>query len=235
MSSYLNAQAVSLLNMKTLAERLRAALEASGMNQSELARRVGVTRGAVSLWLTGQTGSLDGQNLVKVAIALNVSPVWLQTGRGKMKPSAAGTLSFEGNPEYPTIPRVMIKISEDQASYEMSERDADGPVVFARSWYEWRAYKPEKLFAMAVADSGMEPGLYLEDWVVVNTEDTTPQDGHVFLLSLEGDAVIKRLFKSEGRWIAASDNPDKRIHRDRPLGEGSFIIGRVVHKQSEKI
>lgn len=62
MSSSLNAQGVSLLYMKTLADRLRAALAEARMNQSELARRVGVTRGAVSFWLNSATTNLAGEN-----------------------------------------------------------------------------------------------------------------------------------------------------------------------------
>jgi phage repressor protein C with HTH and peptisase S24 domain len=236
MSSYLNAQEVSLLSMKTLAERLRAALKDTGINQSELGRRVGVTRGAVSFWLTGQTTALEGENLVKVATALGISPVWLATGRGKMKPNGGHELSLEDNPNYPAIFRVKIEISADQTGYQIKVLDeGDGPIVFARAWYERHGYQPESLIAVRISGASMEPGLYEGDWVVANTDDVAPTDGDAFLLNHEGKAVVKRLFKTDGQWIAASDNPDKRIHRDRPLGEGSFIIGRIVHKQSERI
>lgn len=221
--------------MKTLAERLRAALEASGINQSELGRRIGVTRGAVSFWLTSQTASLTGENLVKVASTLGISPAWLATGRGKMKPSAGSDLSLEGNPNYPTIRRVMIKLSDDGMTYEMQERDHDGPVIFALKWYEWRAFNPELLLAISMPDASMEPGIYAEDVLVVNTADMAPRDGDVFALNLEGTVAVRRLFKQEGQWIAASDNPDKRLYRDRLIGSESGVIGKVVHKQSERI
>lgn len=81
----------------------------------------------------------------------------------------------------------------------------------------------------------MEPGLYDGDWVVVNTADSTPRDGIAFALSYDGEVVVKRLFRSEETWVAASDNHDKRIYRDRPLNGDTFVIGRIVHKQSERI
>lgn len=111
MSSKLISQASILLTMNSLAERLRAALDAAGINQSELSRRVGVTRGAVSFWLKGTITSLEGENLIRTAQALGVSPNWLATGRGKMSPASSKEISFEDNPDYPAVRRVKIKLS----------------------------------------------------------------------------------------------------------------------------
>lgn len=80
-SSSLNNIPFNLLNM-TLQERLEYALKRAQMSQSGLAAAVGLTRGAVSLWLTGQTKQLDGTNLVKAAKALGIDPHWLGTGEG---------------------------------------------------------------------------------------------------------------------------------------------------------
>jgi phage repressor protein C with HTH and peptisase S24 domain len=222
--------------MKTLAERLRAALDESGMNQSELARRIGLTRGAVSLWLSGSTTSLAGDNLLSAAKMLGVSPNWLATGRGRMKPAPAKEMALDENPDYPAIRRVKIKLSAGVTGFGVEPLNEDhAPIVFARSWYESNGYRPEALLAIKVAGASMETGLYDGDWVVINTDDTTPRDGVAYALNYDGEAVIKRLFRTDGQWVAASDNPDKRLYRDRPLNGDTFIIGRVVHKQSERI
>ncbi|UEP43169.1 MULTISPECIES: LexA family transcriptional regulator [Burkholderia] len=243
MSSNLTVQAFNLLNMKTLAERLKIALEHAkearpneSINQSELARRVGVTRGAVSLWFKGSTTSLEGENLVKAAQYLGVSPNWLATGRGRMIPSQAVEIPLDGNPDYPAIRRVNIKISAGITGYGIEPLEDDhAPIVFHRSWYDGNGYDPDKLVAIKVCGASMEPGLFDGDWVVVNTSDVTPRDGIVFALNYDGEVVIKRMFRSEGHWVAASDNQDKRIYRDRPLNGETSIIGRIVHKQSERI
>ncbi|WP_063801356.1 XRE family transcriptional regulator [Burkholderia ubonensis] len=222
--------------MKTLADRLRAALVEAKMNQSELARRVGVTRGAVSFWLNGDTTNLAGENLLKVAFVLSVSPTWLANGRGKMKAASAQEITLQGNPEYPAIRRVKIKISAGITGYGVEPLEDDhAPIVFHRSWYEGNGYDPEKLLAIKVSGASMEPGLYDGDWVVVNVADTTPRDGVAFAMSYDGEVVVKRLFRTDGQWVAASDNQDKRIYRDRPLNGDTFLIGRIVHKQSERI
>lgn len=69
--------------MKTLRERLMWAMGREKIRQAELARRLKITRGAVSLWLDGTTKSLEGENLTRAAGALGVNPHWLATGEGK--------------------------------------------------------------------------------------------------------------------------------------------------------
>jgi phage repressor protein C with HTH and peptisase S24 domain len=236
MSSILSGQAFNLLNMKTLAERLRMALTEAGISQSELSRRVGVTRSAVSLWFGGTTTSLDGDNLLKTAEVLDISPVWLNTGRGRMKRGENKEIPLHDNPEYPAIKRVKIKISAGVTGFGVEPlNDEHAPIVFHRSWYESNGYKPESLLAIKVTGASMETGLFDGDWVVINTDDVTPRDGVAYALNLDGETVVKRLFRTDGIWVAASDNLDKRIYRDRPLNGETFIIGRVVHKQSERI
>ncbi|MBW3243338.1 helix-turn-helix domain-containing protein [Epibacterium sp. DP7N7-1] len=54
-------------------ERLHAAMTASGINQSELARRSGLTRENISRYMTGRTAIPD-KKMVKLASVLGVSP-----------------------------------------------------------------------------------------------------------------------------------------------------------------
>lgn len=78
----------------TLAERIRAAMKASGVSQAELARACDVKPPSVNGWLSGKAKFLRGENLLKAARALGVSQDWLATGRGSMsaeKISASGS------------------------------------------------------------------------------------------------------------------------------------------------
>lgn len=55
-------------------ETLTALLKARGWTQAELARRIGVSRQAVSLWFrTGGTVRVRGEHLIRVSRALSVS------------------------------------------------------------------------------------------------------------------------------------------------------------------
>jgi phage repressor protein C with HTH and peptisase S24 domain len=71
---------------------------------------------------------------------------------------------------------------------------------------------------------------------VINTADITPADGEVFAVNYEGEAVVKRMVRDAGEWWLSSDNPDQRRYsRKLCAGDACIIIGRIVHKQSERI
>lgn len=80
--------------MRTLGDRIRAALAARGINQTELERRAGFSRGYVSRLLDGKRGGKRTSHTAvsAIAIALNVRPEWLSTGDEPM--DAEGTLSI---------------------------------------------------------------------------------------------------------------------------------------------
>lgn len=81
--------------MSTLADRIRAAMSASGVSQAELARACDVKPPSVNGWLSGKAKFLRGENLLKAAKALKVDQDWLATGRGEMK--RAGDVNSNGN------------------------------------------------------------------------------------------------------------------------------------------
>lgn len=72
--------------MKTLGERLREAMREPEVTVTELARACGITPPSVSNWLSGKTKQLEGTNLYRAALKLNVSQLWLAEGRGPMRP-----------------------------------------------------------------------------------------------------------------------------------------------------
>jgi transcriptional regulator with XRE-family HTH domain len=73
----------------TLAQRIIEARGVAQMNQSQLAQRIGITRGAVGQWETGITEPSDA-NLRRVAFETGASYEWLATGRGKRQEEGGG-------------------------------------------------------------------------------------------------------------------------------------------------
>lgn len=145
-------------------------------------------------------------------------------------------IELEGNPDYPAIRRVQFKLSAGASGFAIDvQNEDDAPIVFRREWFESRGFTPANLFAVQVANGSMQPGLWHGDTVVVNTADTAPKDGEVFAVNFEGELVIKRLVHDEGRWWLRSDNPDQSRYPRKACNERVFIIGRIVHKQSEHL
>jgi len=72
--------------MNSLAERMKFALENSNLkNQNALVRACGISAPSVCNWFNGETTELRGENLLKAAKTLGVSPEWLATGKGRME------------------------------------------------------------------------------------------------------------------------------------------------------
>ncbi|MGX5731403.1 helix-turn-helix transcriptional regulator [Pseudoxanthomonas beigongshangi] len=67
-----------------MATRVRVARQRAGMTQSQLAERIGVSRGAVANWEVSQRPKPSASNLVEVATTTEVSVEWLATGRGEI-------------------------------------------------------------------------------------------------------------------------------------------------------
>lgn len=66
-----------MLGMSTTGQRLAQAMDEQGWTQSDLAREVGVTQGAISKIIKGETS--NSRLLPKLAVRLKVSLPWLLT------------------------------------------------------------------------------------------------------------------------------------------------------------
>lgn len=250
--------------MTTLSERMKEALEGSGASPADLARACQVKPPSVSNWLSGETKSLKASTAIRAAEFLGVNQLWLTEGRGPMRPSSAATkaegltspvasilggvaavplvgimgrlFNLHDHPDLLEIPRVKFKLSAGVTGYAVEVENGNGkPVFFRKDWFDLHGYVPEKMFAVRVSGPSMETSLWDGDLVVINTDDSTPQDGDVFAINFEGELVIKRLRRDAGEWWATSDNADQRRYSPKRCTEDVKIIGRVVYKQSERI
>lgn len=222
--------------METIGKRLARLRQEAGLSQAELAKRAGLS-GQGSIGNIERDSRGYGASVVVIASILGTTPEYLQTGAGPMRAGGAQLIDLENNPDYPAIRRVRFKLSAGLSGYGIdydAEEDA-APIVFRREWYVRNGYKPERLLAARVINGSMEPGLWDGDTVVVNLDATEPQDGAVFAVNYEGELVIKRLVRDAGTWWLVSDNTDQRRYPRKLCDEHAHIIGRIVHKQSEKI
>ncbi len=72
--------------MNTASKRLKKLRIKAGLNQSQLARKVGVTRAAASRWEQGDIESILARNALSVANALKTDVQYLFTGRCNTNP-----------------------------------------------------------------------------------------------------------------------------------------------------
>ena len=179
--------------------------------------------------------ALEAEKLFGVS-ARHILDGEIETTPGVAVASGKSAVVIVGNPDYPAIRRVRFKLSAGASGFAVDYLDDDDlPIVFRREWFTANGYRPDKLFAVRVANGSMQPGLWEGDTVVVNTADTTPKDGEVFAANFEGELVVKRLMRDESRWWLKSDNPDQTRYPRKACTDDVHLIGRIVHKQSEHI
>jgi phage repressor protein C with HTH and peptisase S24 domain len=174
------------------------------------------------------------EKTIERAEALQGCAGWFSVPAGTR---VAVPVDLDQHPDLTAVRKVKLKLTAGISGYAVEPDEDEGlPIFFRADWLAIRGWKPYDLLALKVKGRSMEPSLHEGDTVVINTADTTPKDGEVFALNYEGESVIKRLVRDAGDWWLASDNADKRAYPNKRWVDGlSFIVGRVVHKQSERI
>jgi len=198
----------------------------------EMAAHCEVSPGAVSNWFA--TGRISKENLVQVAAVLKVKVEDLIAGTVDDGPKA---IELENNPDYPAIRRVKLKANAGISGYSIEYSGADDgpPIVFRADWFKLKGFTPSKLFAVRVTGQSMQPRFSAGDIIVVNTEDTTPKDGLIYLVSYEGEFTVKRMVRDAGEWWLTSDNPDQRRYPRKACNEHTEVIGKFVYHQTDNI
>ncbi len=215
--------------MSDLGQRILGRLDAVGITQSELARRVGVTQPAISNLIKRGTGS--SSYLHKIAIELQTTPGYLQ---GETDDPAAGAL--------PAVTPAMIAEQLGQTLIPQIDLHfalgggtfVDGPVretmvPFRTDWLNHISRgRPTEVFLTKGDGDSMIPTILDGDDVIVNRgERIIDKQDKIWALGF-GDLVsIKRVTRlPNGRYQLNSDN--HAVWPQEALEEELHVIGRVI-------
>ncbi|MYZ44189.1 helix-turn-helix domain-containing protein [Schauerella aestuarii] len=222
--------------MNALSDRIRHILDVSGLNATELAKAAGVTRATVSMWMSEEIKSIKLDYALKIGEATGFDPLWIVLGKGEPRMADHDKAKSEQS-DFVPVRKVMFKISAGIAGFAVDYVDnGDGkPVFLPKQWLEKRDLRPEQLYAIEVKGESMTPSLREGDIAVVDTGDVQRRDGEVYAVNFEGELTVKRLIRDSSRWWLASDNPDQIRFGRKMCDEGTYLLGRIVYKQSEYI
>ena len=117
-----NAYAWPMPDNNSINARIKARIEEMGMQQVELAKRVGVSKTAVSLWINETTKFIRPDHLVKIADALGLEIRYLITGQGPRLAKHDPPMDFDNQdmellrapPEVKAIFRAILSTSHKQ-------------------------------------------------------------------------------------------------------------------------
>jgi transcriptional regulator with XRE-family HTH domain len=124
---------------KTLKQRLSVAMRDASVTAADLARACKIKPPSVSDWLSGETKSIRGSNLLAAARLLGVNPEWLDTGQG---PRDAPTSAPGHSQSVRLDPEILLDIAEtlnDRYALEGGFNLASeaGAREFARAYEIW--------------------------------------------------------------------------------------------------
>lgn len=105
-----------------------------------------------------------------------------------------------------------------------------GGLAFKRDWLARMRVDPDKSSVIYARGDSMYPTLNDGEVLLIDNNQTEPLSSRVYVINVDGDIRVKRLFKRPGGWVIASDNQDKMRYPDEPLTAISEIkiLGRVV-------
>lgn len=203
-------------------DRLRQIREALGLNQSEMAKKIGKTQKA---WSTYETG----ENKISPAVYLKLGDLgfnidWLKEGSGEMYIDKKAESSDDKVAMVPFIPSGASagygRIFETYDNFELI------PVLKSLI----APYKPEHVFAIAAVGDSMIGSKIFDGDIVFFSPERKEGNG-IFVITVDNKAFVKRLeFDPLGKWVKLiSDNPIYEIQKIGEEYSASFKIeGRVI-------
>lgn len=192
-----------------------------GLNQSDLARAVGVSRASVSQWEKGET-SIKGENLLPLAKALKCDPNWLLTGQGSPVPTPNELSNIEKGPElqgaYPVIS--WVQAGDWSQIHELNRLEADH--------YPCPVKCSDKTFLLKVCGMSMSP-VFNEGELIFVDPDVEPTSGKYVVARLddENEATFKQLIIESGHKFLKAANPVWPTPI-QPINGNCTIVGVVI-------
>jgi transcriptional regulator with XRE-family HTH domain len=151
------------------------------------------------------------------------------TGVPEWVPPGALAVRIGDEPNTVPIRFVKLKLHAGVAGFETEPESEDGGLLpMPRAVIEKHNLSPAQLLAMRVSGCSMEPMLFEDDVVVINTADTRPISREVYAVNFDGEACVKQLLHRGGQWYLHSLNPDFGPINMRS-GQCN-IVGRVVYQ-----
>lgn len=226
--------------MNLLSDRLRYIYEQTPglegeLGQIDLVKASGASKSVVNQWITGKIKSMDIKYALNIERELGYSHIWLMTGEGDPKHAplygAKGLIPVKVLEAMNTVPirRVNLRLRAGVNRVEQEPDMTDGGVLqMPIEVIQAHKLNPDTLVAMRVRGYSMEPMLFEDDMVVIDTSDVRPISRELFAVMFDGDACIKQLLYKGGQWYLHSLHPE---HGPINIRSGDLnILGRVVYQ-----
>jgi len=212
-------------------ERVTSATELK--TQSDLADFLGLRQATISDYK--KKNQFNANWAIKICDKFSLSVHWLLTGEGpkgreflvmdRREPYAPEDASL-----YVYVPRYDVRAAAGPGMDIQSEYIVDY-LAFKKEWIHSRLHvSPQNLVLINVSGDSMEPALYDDDLILVDTGVTDYKNDALYVLNLGGELQVKRIqYVPGGDLVIKSDNPYYGSFTAKgDQKEFLIIVGQVV-------
>lgn len=212
--------------MKTLAERLRYAMEVLPLKKIkgvDLARAVGVKPPSVSDWLSGKSKTMEGENLLKASKFLGVNPNWLASGNGS--PTNNNIVEDQlSNVIFRDLNLHKIPILDYVQAGFWHEVAYDGTTPHSYTYTDYLSSNPEAIFSVIVQGNSMEPDFKEGDMLIVDASINPKPGSYVIAQNGSHEATFKKYR------VLSHDEYGRDIFELIPLNKDFPILSSITHE-----
>lgn len=170
-----------------IGHNIRYLRKQNGLSQEQLARKLGITQGSVSLWEQGRTDP-DTKTLAKIAEIFNVSVDFL----------------FSDEPR-----RDLDSIRINRSAVPILGNIACGQRITPDTTPEGYADLPDGIradFALRCKGDSMEPTLIDGDLVLIRQQPEV-EPGQIAAVNIAGETTLKHVYPQKEGLLLVADNP----------------------------
>ena len=206
-------------------ERLRTAMENSGIKAAELARSLGISYQAVKKLCDGTSKSFSAENNMKAAKLLGINPDWLASGQGEMRTQSPSNVSSASGPGEMVPLLSWVQAGQWCASGDALESHA------AERWMHCPKPHSNQTFVLRVRGDSMTSthGRSFPEGccIFVDGAKRSPVNGECVVACLHhSQESTFKIYKEEDgrRWL----QPLNPVHE--PMREPFHVLGTVIGK-----
>lgn len=202
-----------------LSSRLRYAMAAVKISQSELARQICVKPQVIQYLCNSSV--VKSKFTYDVAEALNVNYAWLAEGKGPIFP-------HDAKPNDNNVISYKVPVIAWEKTLDWSSQSIDLHPSFHKDWMVTNTDVDDNCYALTVKDSSMQPRFDQGAKIIVDP-DAALDSGRFVVAHIEAidEVVLRQYTEHDGAvWLAPTNN---KLYKEIPFNaEEDTILGVVV-------
>jgi len=203
----------------SLQDRIKLALEKSGLSKTDLWKGCGVRSSTVTSWFKGPNQTISGVNLMNASKILGVNPDWLATGNGDMKAE--------------------IYSLNNREIFNKNLNEPIKSIKFDLNWLKSKLPNQQlkSLNIISFNDGSMHPTFEKGDFVIVDISITSFKNDGIYLIESNSGFFIRRIHKNiDGNMLIKPDNTAyNTVALYKKETSELRIIGKIILSWPEKV